>query len=82
MRVPGREAVLDDGDAVGHLADADRLHCDVRVRLDDVDIHAVRPALDGGRRDGDDLRQRAQQQANIDELAGPQRVVLVGKRRL
>ena len=78
----GIEALLDHGRAVGHLADVDRLHRDGRVRLDDIDIHAVRPALDGGGRHRHDLRQGLQQQPDIDVLARPQGVVLVGKGRL
>src|SRR5687767_1496344 len=41
------ETALDHRTAFSHLANGDRLHGDSRIRLDDIDVHAVRPALDG-----------------------------------
>ena len=56
-----------------HLLDGDGLHGDGRIRLDDVDIHAIRSALHRGRRDGYDLRQGLKQQPDVDVLSRPQR---------
>ena len=54
-------------------------HRDGVVVLDHVDERAVRPALDGGGRHHHHLAQRIDQHPHIDELAGPELEIGVGK---
>ena len=79
----GGEALLDHRCAVRSSAPT-MTGCIRRrsIRLDDVDVHAVRSALHRGGGHVTACGKVLQQQADIDVLAGPQGVILVGKRRL
>jgi hypothetical protein len=77
-----RKTVINDGCPVGHLTGSHSLHRDGLIGLDGVDVHAVRTTLDRSRRYGYGLRQRLEQQPDVDVLARPQSAVLVRKDRL
>ena len=61
------------------LGDLDGAHRDLVVVADDIDEGPVGAALDRGGRHHDDVVERLEQEAHVDELAGPKLQRRVGK---
>ena len=61
------------------LIDGHRPHHSLALGIDHIDEGSVRPALDRGGRHHDDLLERIDQEADVDELSRPQRIVRVAE---
>ena len=77
--VAGAEALRDHRHGVVLLRDLDGAHGSLVVRADDVDEGAVGAALHGGGRHHDDVVERLQEKAHVDELARPELQLAVGE---
>lgn len=78
----GLEALADDGALADHAGDLHRPHGSRHVGLHDIEIVAVLPHLEGGRRHGNRVLLGPQGRHDVHELARPQPAVGVGHRRL
>ena len=77
-----RETGIDEGLAAADLRDLDRPGLDRVVGVDDVDIGPIRTLLHSRCGDGQAVLPCIDKQPRVDEFAGPELVLLVGKIRL
>src|SRR4029077_2347631 len=72
----------DDRLVGGGGSDRDRARVDDTIGLDDPCEDPLRPALNGRRRNDQDVAAYVEEDARVDEVSRPKLLVLVGKHRL
>src|SRR3954449_7616040 len=81
LLLAGLKPGIDQGYAIAGLRDCDRAHLDRFIRSDDPDESAGGTLLDGRCSNGQSVMPRLKEQPGVDQLARPQQVSCIRKRR-